>query len=214
MKPGVVHVWRSQVVVAVVAASVVMLCCVNASAKVVWQDSFSDKSVWPDFWDYNKSLKVEFGAARKGMPKGALAVAGTIKNPEMLRYTQIDTAWHLESRQIPIAGKAPKFAISYLVSGETKKRGAMVGDATYYSKISWYDSKGDRIESQGIPMLFPMDGSLHVVRLVDELPKAAAFFSVRVGIDSPNLADGEEIRFSDVKFELLGPGSRIVTRGG
>ena len=84
MKPGVVHVWRSQVVAAVVAASVVMLCCVNASAKVVWQDSFSDKSVWPDFWDYNKSLKVEFGAARNGMPKGALAVAGTIKNPEVL----------------------------------------------------------------------------------------------------------------------------------
>ena len=182
----------------------ILVGALNAGAEVIWRDSFADKSVWPTFWDHNKSLKVEFGAVRAGMANGALAVSGTIKNPERLRYTQIDTAWHLESRQIPIAGKAPKFAISYRVSGETKKGGEMVGDATYYSKISWYDAQGDNIGSRGIPMLFPMDGSLHDVRLVDLLPKDAAFFSVRVGIDSPNLADGEEIRFSDVTFELLG----------
>lgn len=171
-------------------------------AKVIWTDSFSDAAKWPQRWDINKTMKFTFGKKAKGM-ESSVAVSGTIKNPEKLRWTQRDTAWHLTSVRIPITGKAPKFAISYKVSGETTKGGEMVGEAVYYSKIDWFDQAGDQIGSQGIPMLFPMDGSLNEVRLVEVLPKDARFFTVRIGIDSPNLFSGDEIRFSDVKFELV-----------
>lgn len=189
---------------AVIAIGTASICC----AQVIWMDSFSDAGNWPEKWDLNNTMKFTFGKRRNGMDS-CVAVSGTIKNPEKLRWMQRDTAWHITSVRVPITKKAPKFAISYKVSGETAKGGQMVGDAAYYSRITWFDENGDKIGSRGIPMLFPMDGSLNEVRFAEVLPQDAAFFSVCIGIDSPNLFSGDEIRFSDVKFELLDADAKV-----
>lgn len=190
---------RMIILVSLVATAAAEVC----RAQTVWSDSFADGTKWPEKWDLNNTMKFTFGKKAKGMDS-CVAVSGTIRNPEKLDWMRRDTAWHLTSVRIPIAGKAPKFAVSYKVSGETAKGGEMVGEATYYTKIIWYDRSGDQIGGRGIPMLFPMDGSINEVRLVDMLPQDAAFFAVRLGIDAPNLFHRDEIRFSDIKFELLG----------
>ena len=190
---------RARLGVAVVAT----LACVVCQAKVVWTESFANEKAWPTKWDMNGTMKFTFGKKTAGM-ESCLAVSGTIKNPKELHWTRRDTAWHLTSARIPIAGKAPKFAISFKVSGETQKGGEVVGMHTYYTRLRWYDAAGVGVGECGIPMLFAMDGSVNEVRVVESLPADAAFFDLRIGFDAPNLFHGDEVRFSDARFELLG----------
>ncbi len=115
-----------------------------------------------------------------------------------------DTAWSVVSERVGVPQDAREFVFS--VDVKTQKMILDQGKCGegWNNAITWFGANRKKISAQPIPrFVVPGCGEFQTVREWGEVPAGAAYCTVRMGFDEPNVGPGEEVCFRGISLELL-----------
>ena len=156
--------------------------------RIVMSDMFSDDSIWNAPENFEGRLKIE-------RQEGRLSVCGTVDT------NNIDTAWGLCTKSLPLREKGLGYALSFGIESSS----ALIkvqGGKTYSCVVVWKDALGKEITRD--PFALRTDKATYRrVVLFGSVPAEAENFAVQLGFDGPNLMAGDRVMFDRLDFSVM-----------
>ena len=148
-----------------------------------------------DFWklnNYDNRLGIEVGGVRDG--SSGLCIDGSAK--------QCDTAWSAMSGKVALKGRGRRYRLGFSIDTTISIKLPNGDGENWRSTIFWHDADGKEISKSSIAYSVPK-GQRTDVSVYGDIPEGAAYFSLRLGFDWPNVGPANRVVFSGLSFEEL-----------
>ena len=150
---------------------------------------FADLSLWKKPAIYRNALVLTQACGRV-----------TVSRP-VVADGLIDTAWGLETIQMPLTTKGTWYALSFGIASEPRLRTTR-GDPPHATAVLWYDADGKKIAREPLSLRSCLEArrlSVHMGRI----PEGAARFAIQIGFDWPNLRKGDFVTLDSLDLRVL-----------
>ena len=128
------------------------------------------------------------------------------RNPEIDPKTikKFDTAWELRTKRFTLPEGARKFIVTVKVRSNNPSMKSTWGhNGSWMNQLIWYDSQGKEFGSR-IPFQFNVSMKDFAVKdFYGEIPEGAVSCELMLGVDLPDLKEGEYIALSQAKLSVL-----------
>ena len=154
----------------------------------------------PDAWkfvNYRNCLAIDSSAVEDGMK--CLAVHGATQS--------CDTAFAALSRKIAVPPGTREFVVSVETKGSKLVVDQISPSGNWQNKITWFDSAGKELGTQNMSHIAVAASRRFVMmREWGRIPDGAAYCTVRLAFDSPDLAKDETVCYRAFSFEAVPAG--------
>ncbi len=168
------------------------------SGEIVFADRFDDPSVWPTVVNYRGVLNIEFNKEVEG--RSALVVSRTTPlNPD--DPEDYITAWNVGTEKRPVEPElvGREYALRAVTSGSKRADESATDKRPWRGAVEWFDRSEKMIEST--PFWFYAEPQIGEIVLYGLTPEDAAFYTLNVGFDIPDFAQGDRIAVHSVTLE-------------
>ncbi len=128
------------------------------------------------------------------------------RNPEIDPKTikKFDTAWELRTKRFTLPEGARKFIVRVKVRSNNPSMKSTWGhNGSWMNQLIWYDSQGKEFGSR-IPFQFNVSMKDFAVKdFYGEIPDGAVSCELMLGVDLPDLKEGEYIALSQARLAVL-----------
>ncbi|MBP5640768.1 MAG: hypothetical protein J6X55_14905, partial [Victivallales bacterium] len=128
------------------------------------------------------------------------------RNPDIDPATikKFDTAWELRTKRFTLPEGARKFIVSVKVRSNNQSMKCTWGhNGSWMNQLIWYDSQGKEFAYR-IPFQFNVSMRDFAVKdFYGEIPDGAVAVELMLGVDLPDLKEGEYIALSEAKLSVL-----------
>jgi len=172
------------------------------SGKIVFSDDFVDADVWSTVVNYRDVLNIEFNREIEG--RRALFVTRTTPlNPD--DPEDYVTAWNVGTAKRPVAPElvGREYALRAITSASKLADESATDQRPWRGAIEWFDRSEKILEST--PFWFYAEQQIGEIVLYGQTPENAAFYTVNIGFDIPDFAQGDWVVVHSVTLEGLTP---------
>ena len=174
-----------------------------ADGEEVWRDDLlSTNDTWRIHCNYGDQLKFIFGGEHRRQ-KG-LVVHG-------FKTNKVDSAWSIRTKMLPLTVRGSRFIVEADVSTDRRMNPGS-NNESHGNGIYWFDASGKRIGAEPFN-LCRKEGDWGPVRYEDKIPEGATQFVLQLGFDGPNLWDGAETAYRNVRVKVIGAEKRYAKKG-
>ena len=164
----------------------------------VFSAPFNDKAFW-SFRNFQNAL--DFRPTTE-----SLYIGGST--------AKCDTAWCIYTKQIPLVAGS----VGYRLSFKVRALGCRVQNPAAVSHrwgggLFWYDRDGKEIFAEPVVYFASACNAFESAVRSGGVPSGAAFFSVQLGFDGPNIGPGESMELKDLRFEVTDGSHRLAKSG-
>ena len=121
--------------------------------------------------------------------------------------SRCETAWRIVSEKMPVPAGTAGFAFDFEIETDADWLTPGTSDS-WGSAVTWYGAKGEKVAKRPFDVAFRKGGFVRF-RFSGEVPEKAAFATVEIGVDGPNLPPGEKVVVRKATFTTVPRGSAI-----
>ena len=121
--------------------------------------------------------------------------------------SRCETAWQIVSEKMAIPSGTAGFAFDFEIQTDADWLTPGTSDS-WGSAVTWYGAKGEKVAKRPFDVAFRKGGFVRF-RFSGEVPEKAAFATVEIGVDGPNLPPGEKVVVRKATFTTVPRGSAI-----
>lgn len=125
-----------------------------------------------------------------------------------------DTAWELNTTQLPLPPKSKRFIISLQVfSNNSLIRIAAGHKESFHNRILWLDANKNTLPNISVFSYDANEKTPALTVIEGEVPRDAAYAILQLGADTPDLLEGEFVAFKSVKLSIITENSKYPEYG-